>query len=191
MYMVDFIPVKLSLQDNIELKTVDPLLKVLEVSVNKQSLVNCLYETDQEKVYIRRDGSVEGPLRTSQIVEWCRVNFTKILSDDDWVSELCPACCSSDSSNEKRNNSETENTSHKDDNAPPPTSKQPAINQQQFLLRFKETILSGQQHLVSTLERLQKQIIEKDELLLQELRSSKRQTPTHVGKPAFFYCNIL
>ena len=82
MYMIDFIPVKLSPHDNIELESMDPLLKVLEVSVNKQN-IGTLYENDQEKIYIRRDGSVEGPLKTSQVVEWCRVNFSKMLANKE------------------------------------------------------------------------------------------------------------
>ncbi|KAI3358290.1 hypothetical protein L3Q82_002989 [Scortum barcoo] len=31
-----------------------------------------LFQIDQGKVYIRRDGSVHGPLRSSVILEWCR-----------------------------------------------------------------------------------------------------------------------
>ena len=38
MYMVEFIPVKLSPHDQIELDSTDSLLKVLEVSVNKQRI---------------------------------------------------------------------------------------------------------------------------------------------------------
>ncbi|XP_032900650.1 LOW QUALITY PROTEIN: schlafen-like protein 1 [Amblyraja radiata] len=35
-----------------------------------------LYETDQGEVYIRRDGSVQGPLSGSSIQEWCRQKWT-------------------------------------------------------------------------------------------------------------------
>ena len=76
LYVVDFIPVRMSPYDHIEYETTtDPLLKVLEVSVNWPT-VRTLYENDKEEVFIRRDGSVEGPLKPSQIVEWCRINFT-------------------------------------------------------------------------------------------------------------------
>lgn len=171
MYMIDFIPVKLSPQDNIELESVDPLLKVLEVSVNKQKLVNCLYETDKEKIYIRRDGSVEGPLKTSQIVEWCRVNFTKIISPDSNDSEFCSNC------SPKRI-----------------TLNIIATDQQQFLRKLEETIASSQKHLESALDKLQKELEGKDVLVLQQLKTqraaAKRRKDTDV-RTVFNYCNIL
>jgi len=78
-YVVDFIPVKLSYHDKIEASTTDPLLKVLEVSVKKPMGSNVLYENDKGQVFVRRDGSIEGPLKATQIVEWCRINFTSTL----------------------------------------------------------------------------------------------------------------
>ena len=32
----------------------------------------CLYETDKGDVFVRRDGSVQGPLKASQIIDWCK-----------------------------------------------------------------------------------------------------------------------
>lgn len=75
MYMVEFIPVRLMQNDTVEFDYIDPLLKVLEVSVVRQNIMTTLYATDKDSVYVRRDGSVEGPLRISQIVEWFRTNF--------------------------------------------------------------------------------------------------------------------
>jgi len=74
-YVVDFIPVKLSIHDKIESTTTDSLLKVLEVSVKRPTNANALYENDRGHVFVRRDGSIEGPLKSAQIVEWCRVQF--------------------------------------------------------------------------------------------------------------------
>lgn len=31
-----------------------------------------LYETDQGEVFLRRDGSIQGPLSVSAIQQWCR-----------------------------------------------------------------------------------------------------------------------
>lgn len=74
-YVVDFIPVKLSVNDDIEPTTRDSLLKVLEVSVKRPVNTNVLYENDRGQVFVRRDGSIEGPLKATQIVEWCRIQF--------------------------------------------------------------------------------------------------------------------
>ena len=76
LYVIDFIPVKLTENEKV-LDSIDPLLKVLEVSVYEPpNNPNSLYENDKGQVFVRRDGSVEGPLKTSQIVEWCRSKFT-------------------------------------------------------------------------------------------------------------------
>lgn len=75
LYLIDFIPVKLMASDNLT-DSIDPLLKVLEVSVNRPNVTNSLYQNDRGEIYVRRDGSIEGPLKATQIVEWCRVNFT-------------------------------------------------------------------------------------------------------------------
>ena len=47
-------------------------LKVIEVEV-EQGTAAQLYETDRGEVYIRRDGSVQGPLKASDIQEWTRI----------------------------------------------------------------------------------------------------------------------
>jgi len=75
LYVIDFIPVKISPYDDIELDSIDPLLKVVEVSVKRPNIINSLYLNDHNEIFIRRDGSVEGPLKTAQIVEWCRLIF--------------------------------------------------------------------------------------------------------------------
>ncbi|XP_059805201.1 schlafen-like protein 1 isoform X1 [Hypanus sabinus] len=53
-------------------------LKVVRLTVHPPSKDGdiFLYETDQGEVYIRRDGSVQGPLTGSSIQEWCRQKWT-------------------------------------------------------------------------------------------------------------------
>ncbi|XP_055512601.1 LOW QUALITY PROTEIN: schlafen-like protein 1 [Leucoraja erinacea] len=53
-------------------------LKVVRLSVHTPGKDGeiLLYETDQGEVYIRRDGSVQGPLSGSSIQEWCRQKWT-------------------------------------------------------------------------------------------------------------------
>ncbi|XP_051892671.1 schlafen-like protein 1 [Pristis pectinata] len=53
-------------------------LKVVRLTVHPPSKDGdiLLYETDQGEVYIRRDGSVQGPLSGSSIQEWCRQKWT-------------------------------------------------------------------------------------------------------------------
>ncbi|XP_075764744.1 schlafen-like protein 1 isoform X3 [Pelodiscus sinensis] len=66
-YTLTFIPV---------LKAEDTgiFLKVIRLSVHppRQQGELLLYETDQGEVYLRRDGSIQGPLSGSAIQEWCR-----------------------------------------------------------------------------------------------------------------------
>ena len=83
LYTVKFIPVKLAFDESIELHKNDPLLKVLEVSVIRQDLPKNLYVNDKDEIYIRRDGSVEGPLKAPQIVEWCKSNYSYKYNEDD------------------------------------------------------------------------------------------------------------
>ena len=83
MYMVEFIPVRLMQNDTIEFDCIDPLLKVLEVSVVRQNIMTTLYATDKDSVFVRRDGSVEGPLRIFQIVEWFRTNFASQINNSN------------------------------------------------------------------------------------------------------------
>ncbi|XP_064408287.1 schlafen-like protein 1 [Latimeria chalumnae] len=49
-------------------------LKVLRITIHppKQQGELLLYETDQGEVFLRRDGSIQGPLPGSAIQEWCR-----------------------------------------------------------------------------------------------------------------------
>lgn len=86
MYMVEFIPVRLMPNDTVEFDYIDPLLKVLEVSVVRQNIMTTLYATDKDSVYVRRDGSVEGPLRISQIVEWFRTNFASRFNNNNNIN---------------------------------------------------------------------------------------------------------
>ncbi|XP_078094415.1 schlafen-like protein 1 [Mustelus asterias] len=53
-------------------------LKVVRLTVHppKKNGDILLYETDQGEVYIRRDGSIQGPLSGSSIQEWCRQKWT-------------------------------------------------------------------------------------------------------------------
>ncbi|XP_066923079.1 uncharacterized protein [Clytia hemisphaerica] len=78
MYMVEFIPVRLVPHDNVEFDCIDPLLKVLKISVVRQNMMAAtLYVNDKENIFLRRDGSVEGPLKIPQIIEWCRTQFSQ------------------------------------------------------------------------------------------------------------------
>lgn len=44
----------------------------LSVQAPKAQAEPQLYETDQGEVFLRRDGSIQGPLSVSAIQEWCR-----------------------------------------------------------------------------------------------------------------------
>ncbi|XP_078539507.1 schlafen-like protein 1 [Lissotriton helveticus] len=73
-YSLAFIPV---------LKAEDTglFLKVIRLTVHRPKEQNepLLYETDQGEVYLRRDGSIQGPLSGNAIQEWCR---------QKWMAEL-------------------------------------------------------------------------------------------------------
>ncbi|XP_054854862.1 schlafen-like protein 1 [Eublepharis macularius] len=66
-YTLSFIPV-------IKAEDTGIFLKVIRLTVHppKQHGEPLLYETDQGEVYMRRDGSIQGPLSGSAIQEWCR-----------------------------------------------------------------------------------------------------------------------
>lgn len=66
-YTLSFIPV-------VKDKDTGIFLKVIRLTIHppKQLREPLLYETDQGEVYIRRDGSIQGPLSGSAIQEWCR-----------------------------------------------------------------------------------------------------------------------
>ncbi|XP_060113603.1 schlafen-like protein 1 [Heteronotia binoei] len=71
-YTLSFIPV-------IKDEDTGIFLKVIRLTVHppKQHAEPLLYETDQGEVYIRRDGSIQGPLSGSAIQEWCRQKWTE------------------------------------------------------------------------------------------------------------------
>ncbi|XP_065647682.1 schlafen-like protein 1 [Hydra vulgaris] len=75
-YKIEFIPVKIhGSNKSVEELENDSLLKVLEISVFKPNFPKCLYINDKDEIYIRRDGSVEGPLKGPQILEWFKSNY--------------------------------------------------------------------------------------------------------------------
>ncbi|RXM94761.1 Schlafen-like protein 1 [Acipenser ruthenus] len=57
-------------------------LKVVRLSVHPPvpQREPVLYETDHGEVYMRRDGSLQGPLKASDIQEWCRQNIASFSS---------------------------------------------------------------------------------------------------------------
>ena len=70
MYSIRFIPVIPNKESNFTADT-ENLLKVLQIKI--EPVVGAkrrLYETDKGEVYVRRDGSVQGPLKASQIIDW-------------------------------------------------------------------------------------------------------------------------
>ncbi|XP_064597719.1 uncharacterized protein LOC135464152 [Liolophura sinensis] len=69
-YTVSFVPV-LELQQ--EHLTPIANVQVIEIHVEAVGKPDRLYETQRGEVYIRRDGSVQGPLRASDIQEWTRM----------------------------------------------------------------------------------------------------------------------
>ncbi|XP_038052136.1 schlafen-like protein 1 isoform X2 [Patiria miniata] len=77
MYRLDFIPVHDLCNTEPE-----PDLKVLEITV-KAGRSNILYETPEGEAFIRRDGSVQGPLRAKDIQEWCHMKFSQEYQDKE------------------------------------------------------------------------------------------------------------
>ncbi|XP_044291204.1 schlafen-like protein 1 [Varanus komodoensis] len=71
-YTLSFIPV-------IKAEGTGIFLKVIRLSVHhpRQQGEPLLYETDQGEVYLRRDGSIQGPLTGSAIQDWCRQKWTE------------------------------------------------------------------------------------------------------------------
>ncbi|KAM4806788.1 schlafen-like protein 1 isoform X5 [Urocitellus parryii] len=74
-YTLTFIPV-------ISASTTNVPLKVLRLTVHtpKTQGEPQLYETDQGEVFLRRDGSIQGPLSVSAIQDWYRQKWTTELS---------------------------------------------------------------------------------------------------------------
>ena len=186
MYMVEFIPVRL-LANDVEFDCVDSLLKVLEVSVVRQNLMATnLYTTDKENVYLRRDGSVEGPLKVSQIVEWCRAHFTnssyKKLSQTQHTCDVCDG-------NKVNKTSIDNNLSEK---------LEEITDQQNLLLRqLEESLLTGHVELKQQVKLLQNIIDKKDEQLKEiiEKHSSARNELQQLRKDTqnshIITCTIL
>nr|XP_045004591.1 schlafen-like protein 1 isoform X2 [Jaculus jaculus] len=72
-YTLTFIPV-------ISTSTTSVPLKVLRLTVHsKVQGEPQLYETDQGEVFLRRDGSIQGPLSVGAIQDWCRQKWTTEL----------------------------------------------------------------------------------------------------------------
>ncbi|XP_031234355.1 schlafen-like protein 1 isoform X1 [Mastomys coucha] len=73
-YTLTFIPV-------ISTTTTSTPLKVLRLTVHtpKAQGEPQLYETDQGEVFLRRDGSIQGPLSVGAIQDWCRQKWTMEL----------------------------------------------------------------------------------------------------------------
>ncbi|XP_060639972.1 schlafen-like protein 1 [Anolis sagrei] len=71
-YTLSFIPV-------IKAEDTGIFLKVIQLKIHppKPHQELFLYETDQGEVYLRRDGSIQGPLTGSAIQEWCRQKWTE------------------------------------------------------------------------------------------------------------------
>uniref|UniRef100_A0A4W3JKT1 Schlafen AlbA-2 domain-containing protein n=1 Tax=Callorhinchus milii TaxID=7868 RepID=A0A4W3JKT1_CALMI len=70
-YSIHFLPVVKDGHSGLFLKVMR-----LTVQIPKKEGDVLLYETDQGEVYVRRDGSVQGPLSGSSIQEWCRQKWT-------------------------------------------------------------------------------------------------------------------
>ncbi|XP_030073793.1 schlafen-like protein 1 [Microcaecilia unicolor] len=70
-YSLIFLPVIKAGYDSMFLKVIQ-----LTVHPRKQTREPVLYDTDRGEVYIRRDGSIQGPLAGSAIQEWCRQRWT-------------------------------------------------------------------------------------------------------------------
>ncbi|XP_058535631.1 schlafen-like protein 1 [Ochotona princeps] len=73
-YTLTFIPVVSTAPTNSPLKVLR-----LTVHAPKAQGEPQLYETDQGEVFLRRDGSIQGPLSVSAIQQWCR---------QKWMAEL-------------------------------------------------------------------------------------------------------
>lgn len=62
-------------------------VKVIRLSVNvpQAQAVPWLYETDQGEVFLRRDGSIQGPLSVHAIQEWCRQVSAEAAEGGVWA----------------------------------------------------------------------------------------------------------
>ncbi|XP_042296511.1 schlafen-like protein 1 isoform X2 [Sceloporus undulatus] len=81
-YTLSFIPV-------IKAEDTGIFLKVIRLSIRPpQEPRDLLYETDQGEVYLRRDGSIQGPLTGSAIQEWCRQKWTEEIKKLEMKIEI-------------------------------------------------------------------------------------------------------
>ncbi|ELV12377.1 Schlafen-like protein 1 [Tupaia chinensis] len=78
-YTLSFIPVVSTAMTSTPLKVIR-----LTVHAPKAQGQPQLYQTDQGEVFLRRDGSIQGPLSASAIQEWCR----QTLPPQKWMVEL-------------------------------------------------------------------------------------------------------
>ncbi|XP_036111716.1 schlafen-like protein 1 [Molossus molossus] len=74
-YTLTFIPVVSTSPSSAPLKVIR-----LSVLAPKAQAEPQLYETDQGEVFLRRDGSIQGPLAVHTIQEWCRQKWAVELS---------------------------------------------------------------------------------------------------------------
>ncbi|KAM5270718.1 schlafen-like protein 1 [Hipposideros larvatus] len=74
-YTLTFIPVVSTSAPNTPLKVVRLSVHAPKVQAQPQ-----LYETDHGEVFLRRDGSIQGPLAVHAIQEWCTQKWTAELS---------------------------------------------------------------------------------------------------------------
>ncbi|XP_032449967.1 schlafen-like protein 1 [Lynx canadensis] len=73
-YTLSFIPVVSTIASPTPLKVIRLSVRAPRAQAEPQ-----LYETDQGEVFLRRDGSIQGPLSVHAIQEWCK---------QKWVAEL-------------------------------------------------------------------------------------------------------
>ncbi|XP_069843202.1 schlafen-like protein 1 isoform X2 [Dipodomys merriami] len=77
-YTLTFIPVISTSAKSMPLKVILQVLR-LTVHTPKTQGEPQLYETDQGEVFLRRDGSIQGPLSVTAIQEWYRQKWTAVL----------------------------------------------------------------------------------------------------------------
>eukprot|EP00112_Aurelia_sp_Birch-Aquarium-sp1_P001280 Seg1133.1 transcript_id=Seg1133.1/GoldUCD/mRNA.D3Y31 product="Schlafen-like protein 1" protein_id=Seg1133.1/GoldUCD/D3Y31 len=88
LYSIKFIPV-IPYTGYVPTDENDHCFKVLEICINSPiKKVGCLYETDKGDVFVRRDGSVQGPLKASQIIDWCKHDKVLANENDDNDNEV-------------------------------------------------------------------------------------------------------
>ena len=106
MYSIRFIPVIPNKESNLKADT-ENMFKVLQIKI--EPVVGAkrrLYETDKGEVYVRRDGSVQGPLKASQIIDWCTFHSAhedgKVLTAQNPEAKITEAKSQKDFDNKLR-----------------------------------------------------------------------------------------